>query len=112
MSNFGDKIISFFNAATVKLEELQVQGTLGKAELADKLEELKNDAREKISDLSNDINMLKTEHQDDINNMKGKLEHLRVQAALAKAETVEELEEQKKNLAAALHDVKNVVFKN
>ncbi len=110
MSNFGDKIVSFFNAATVKLEELQVQGTLGKAELADKLEEIKSEAKEKIQDIRNELNLLKTDQQEHYNTLKGKVEHLGLQAALAKAETAEELEEQKKNLSAALHDVKNIIL--
>lgn len=110
MSNFGDKIVSFFNAATVKLEELQVQGALGKAELADKLEEIKSEAKEKIQDLRNELNLLKTDQHEHYDMLKGKVEHLSLQAALAKAETAEELEEQKKNLSAALHDVKNIII--
>ena len=112
MGHFGEKIVSFFNDATVKLEELQLQSALGKAELSDKLEEIKKEAKEKIHEIKSKIVSFGEDKKEDLNHLKAKVEHLEVQAALAKAETAEEIEEQKKSLSSAMHDVKTMLSKD
>ena len=51
MEHIGDNVISFLKNATQKLENLQVQTSLGKAELSDKLEEIKVETKNKINHL-------------------------------------------------------------
>ena len=50
--------------------------------------------------------------KDAYQNIKAKFEHLQVQLALGKAETAEELHEQKKKISAAIHDVKHLISKD
>jgi len=106
MAHFGDNIISFLKTASVKLEELQVQSALGKAELVDKFEEIKKDTHEQYQHIKSDIST-SLQNNEELNNLKAKFEHLEVQLALGKAETKDMLEEQKKNLSKAFQDVKD-----
>ena len=112
MSHVGDNVVSFLRNAATKLEELQVQTALGKAELSEKLEELKKDARTKISQLKVDVNAMAKTGEETIETIKTKMDHLEVQLALGKAETMEELKEQKKKIASAINDIKHVLVKN
>ena len=112
MAHFGDDIISFFKKATTKLEELQVQAALGKAELSDKFEEVKKETRKQFQNIKSEVNSVIDEDKEEWKHFKTKLEHLEVQLALGKAETKEVLEEQKKNLKKAFHDVKNLIQKD
>lgn len=108
MSHAGDNVISFLKNAATKLEELQIQTALGKAEL----EEIKKDARTKISNLKIDLNTVKTAGEETLETLKTKMDQLEAQFALKKAETVEELKEQKTKIKSAFADVKNVFSKD
>lgn len=108
MTHFGDNIISFFKQAAVKLEELQVQSALGKADLEDKFEEVKKETREQYQHIKADVNHT-LQSSEEWNNLKAKFEHLEVQLALGKAETKDMLEEQKKNLSKAFQEVKDFI---
>ena len=44
--------------------------------------------------------------------MKAKLEHIELQLALVKADTMDEIREQKKKLSHAIQDVKRVLAKD
>lgn len=106
MAHFGDNIISFFKQAAVKLEELQVQSALGKAELEDKFEEIKKETREQYQHIKSEVNTT-LQNSEEWNTLKAKFEHLEVQLALGKAETKDMLEEQKKNLSKTFQEVKD-----
>ena len=108
MAHFGDNIISFFKQAAVKLEELQVQSALGKAELEDKFEEIKKETREQYQHIKSEVNTT-LQNSEEWNTLKAKFEHLEVQLALGKAETKDMLEEQKKNLSKAFQEVKDMI---
>ena len=112
MKHFSDNVISVLRSATAKLEELQVQTALGKAELADKLEELKKETKEKINHIKWDINSEVDAGADKLKKLKAKMEHLRLQLALGKAETKEALAEQKKELKSAFREIKELLEKN
>ncbi|MDO8999213.1 MAG: hypothetical protein Q7W45_05565 [Bacteroidota bacterium] len=112
MKHFGDEIAAFLKNASTKIEELQVQATLGKAELADKLEEIKKDTKDKINHFKWDVNSAVEEGKDVYTTLKTKMEHLQLQLALGKAETADELSEQKKKLSNAIRDVKNLIAKD
>lgn len=112
MAHTGDEVINFLKQAVNKIEELQVQTALGKAELSDKFEEIKKEAKEKISDIKNEVYKEITEDKSEFNHAKAKVEHLEVQLALGKAETEDLLKEQKKNFKAAISDIKNILSKD
>lgn len=112
MEHFGDNVVSFFKKAATKIEELQLQSALGKAELSDKFEEIKKETREKYQHIKADINSTIQKDTEKWNHLKAKFEHLELQLALGKAETKEMLEEQRKNLSHAFRDVKHMIQKD
>ena len=112
MEHFGDNVISFFKKASTKLEELQVQAALGKAELGDKFEEVKKETREQYQHFKSQINATIDRDKEKWQHLKAKVEHLDLQLSLGKAETDEILAEQKKNLKMAFQDVKDLIQKD
>ena len=112
MSHFGDNTISFFKSVATKLEELQVQTALGKAELGDVLEDFKKEAKDKYNNVKSDINSSLEKGGDQMNSLKAKLQHLELQLALGKAETKEAWAEQRKNISQAIADVKKLIEKD
>lgn len=111
MTHFGDKVVTFFKNTATTLEELQLQTALGKAELSDKLEEIKKETRQNIHQIKSEANSFVESQKENYNIIKGKLEHLELQLALGKAETMDELNRQKKNLTEAFRDIKNTLTK-
>lgn len=112
MSHTGDEVINFLKKASIKIEELQVQTALGKAELTDKFEELKKEARGKVNEIKAKINSVIEEDKEEYNHAKAKVEHFELQLALGEAETEDILREQKKNFKAAITDIKNMLTKD
>lgn len=112
MEHFGDNLSNFLKKAATKIEELQLQTALGKAELSDKLEEIKKESLEQYHEFKHDINSAIDKGDQKWDELKAKLEHLELQLALGKAETKEVIEEQKKNLNKAIADVKHFFNKN
>lgn len=109
MKHTGDNIIAFFRNAANKLEELQVQASLGKAELSDKLEEIKKEAKHRIVELKTEAYTVADKSKAKYDELKAKIEHLEVQIALGKAETLDELHQQKKKLKETIHDVRRLL---
>lgn len=109
MSHFGDNAVRFFKKAATKLEELQLQAALGKAELSDKWEEMKKESREEYHEIKHDVNATIEKGGEKWNELKAKLEHLEVQMALGKAETKEVIEEQRKKINKAIAEVKKYI---
>ncbi len=109
MNHLGDKTIDFLKNTVVSLEELQVQASLGKAELSDKLEEIKKDSLNKFNNLKSGVNRLVSDGKDTYLDLKEKLDHFEVQLALGKAETMDEINHQKKNLINTINKIKKVI---
>ncbi len=111
MKHFNDGLIAFLKNATTKLEELQVQTNLGKAELSDKVEGIKKESRLKLNELKiNWENLI--EKKDEYSDLvKGKLEYLELQLALGKADTLDEINIQKKKIQTAINEIKEQVEK-
>lgn len=109
---FGDKVASFLRNAATKIEELQLQASLGKAELSDKMEDLKKDAKAQVHELKSEMNSFVADNKENIDKVKGKLEHLELQLALAKADTMDELKEQKKKIEKAMRELKDFLKKD
>lgn len=112
MAHFGDKLSAFLKNASVKIEELQVQAALGKAEASDKLEELKKETRAKYQEVKSEFRSEIADATDEYNHLKAKLEHLELQLALGRAESSEQIAEQKKKISEAFSDVKNLIKKD
>jgi len=112
MSHTGDNVLSFLKQAVAKIEELQVQTALGKAELSEKFEEIKKEAREKVNDIKAKVTSEFNEEKEEFSHVQGKLEHLDLQLALGEAETMDALKEQKKNFKDAVTDIKNMLTKD
>lgn len=112
MSHTGDNVLSFLKQAVNKIEELQVQTALGKAELSEKFEEIKKEARGKVNEIKAKVTSEFNEEKEEFNHVKAKLEHLELQLALGEAETMDALKEQKKNFKNAVTDIKNILAKD
>jgi len=96
-----DKAVDFLRKAAVELEELQVQASLGKAELEDAFQDAKKDFNRFVNDSKTKVQ----KGQDKYEEIKTLFEELMVQLALGKAETLEAFKEQKKNILLKLHDI-------
>ncbi len=99
-------LADFLRRSADKLEELNLQSALGKAELKQKLEEVKKDTLKQIARLKSEAHSVAGKSKDKLEELQSKLQHLEVQLALGKAETLEEIEKQKKVLAEGLHKLK------
>jgi len=120
---FVDKVIGALRKTAIELEEFRVQTALGKAEVQDKYEEVKNkfnlfihDSEFKIKGVKEKIeekfNLFIHDSEFKIKGVKEKIEELnakfdelRVQLALGKADTKEIFKKQKKQLLLTLHDI-------
>lgn len=109
MEHFGDLITNFLKKATIKIEELQLQTALGTAELADYFEVLKKESLADYHQLKVKLDNQVEKALEKKNEVKGKLEHLELQLALGKAESMEVLAEQKKNLRQAIKDLSDII---
>jgi ribosomal protein L29 len=104
-----NKFADFLRKSADKLEALQVQAALGKAEFGDRLEEVKKDTLAHINKVKADAKALAEKGKEKADDVLAKIQHLEVQLALGKAETKDELEKQKKNLAEAMHKLKQAL---
>lgn len=101
--HFGDNLVSAIKKAATELEEFQVQMSLGKAEAADKVNEVKSKFKSIIHEAKNKINS----GDEKLKEVQGKLEHLELQLALGKAEAKDAFEEQKKKIKNTIYDIEN-----
>lgn len=106
----SSKIIESINAAWSEIDEWRVQLALGKAEAKDLYEQSKKKFNQLLHDLSQDIAQLKEDK--DVVLLLNRLESLRVQLALGKAETKQLFEEQYEKLKTALHELDTELRKN
>ena len=112
MNHFGDNVVSFFKKATTKLEELQLQTALGKAELSEKWEDVKHKTKDEFHHLKSEVNASIDRNKEEYQHLKAKMEHLELQLALGEAETDDLIQEQKKKLVESFRDVKHLIEKD
>lgn len=105
---FIDKVINALRKTAIKLEELQVQTALGKAEAQDKYEDIKKEFNLFLHDSEFKIKGIKENMED----LKISFEQLRVQLALGKAETIEAFKMQKKDLLLTIHEIEVKIKSN
>ena len=92
----------------VELEKFEVTATLGKMEAIDVFEQIKSSYFNLVHDLNNRINY----GEDRYNTMKMKVETLRLQLDLGKAETLDKYVEQREKILKAIHEVRSEIVVN
>jgi len=102
---FADKVAEKLRKAAVELEEFQLQAALGKAEAQNKYEEAKKKLHSVIHEtkVSADTNL--EAGKEKIDEVNAKIDQLKVQLALGKADTVDAFKEQKKKILDAAHEL-------
>ncbi len=90
-------------------EELQVQLSLGVAESKDEFEKQKKNLKALLDNFSNQLEHASEVSKESLLKIRSSLESLRVQAALSKAETEDQLREQQKRLTHGIHDLKHKI---
>ena len=98
-----EKIIEGLKKAIAELENFRLHMALGKADAADKYEDLKKDLNEFILKAKSKLG----EGNQKVNELKRKLEELELQLALGKAETKEIFQEQKKKIMKSIQEIEN-----
>jgi len=111
MKHFNDGLIAFLKNATTKLEELQLQTSLGKAEVTDKVDELKKEGQERLNEFKLGFKAIAKKSDEYTDLIKAKMEYLELQFALGKADTTDELNAQKKKIQEALRELKELAEK-
>ncbi len=87
-------------------ESLKLQMQLGKKEAEDAFEEKKKEMSDWLDDVSEDLNELKKDGEESLSDLKSKIENLKVQLALGKAESMDKLKENQKKLNDSFNEVK------
>lgn len=109
--NFKIKLNSHIEKAKQEMEELSLQFSLGKAEAADKFEELKKDFMSKVQEWKTVGEQMKNSGQEKSGELKTKLEELQVQLALGKAEAKELFNDQKKKIMKSISELESEIKK-
>lgn len=102
---FAGKISMGLKIAQQEIEELALQFSLGKAEAADKFEEIKKDFNGKANEWKKVFAEPKTFNKEKAATLKAKFEALQVQLALGKAEAKDLFEEQRKKILNSIHEI-------
>jgi hypothetical protein len=102
---FADKVADKLRKAAVELEEFQLQAALGKAEAQDKYEEAKKKFHSVIHETKVSANTNLEAGKEKIDEVNAKIDQLKVQLALGKADTVDAFQEQKKKILDAAHEL-------
>jgi ribosomal protein L29 len=109
METQNNAFSDFLRKSADKLEELQAQVAQGKTDFSERFEEVKKDTLAHINKVKADANALADKSKEKLEDLRSKMQHLEVQLALGKAETKEELEKQRKNIADAIHKLKHAL---
>ncbi len=88
-----------------RIEELQTQFALGKMDAADAFEKQKDHLRSMVTGFKEQLDKSTDMAEEKLAALKGKLEELKVQLNLGKAEGTEAFELQKKKIEIAMHEV-------
>ncbi len=92
-----------------KLEHFNVQLNLGAKEVAEAFEEQKKEVRDWVHTAQKQVEQSQVFGEEKTRELKTKLEELRVQAALGKAETRDTLEEQQQKIGQSMQHLKKDV---
>lgn len=87
------------------IEELKMQFSLGKMDAADAFEKQKDAMRNMVVNLKEQLDKATDVAEEKVAELKAKLEELKVQLALGKADGTDAFEMQKKKIELAMHEV-------
>ncbi|MBT8194790.1 MAG: hypothetical protein KJO64_00045 [Bacteroidia bacterium] len=107
MTALVDNLKNSANKVRAKVEELELQMHLGKKESIDEFENQKKNMKDYLHGAEDNLKNAKDISADKMSSLKTKLEELKVQLALGKAETAEKFDEQKSKLQHKLNDIES-----
>lgn len=105
-TNLGNKMKEIIRQWRGEVEHLNVQLNLGMKEARDEFETQKKVLHDWVVKSEEALSKLLDKNEEKLENVRAKLDHLKVQAALGKAETRDEIHHQRKQINSALHDLK------
>jgi hypothetical protein len=106
--HFIDYVADSMRKTAVELEKFEVTATLGKMEALNVFEQVKSSYSNLVKDIDNRIDYA----EDRYNTMKSKVEALRLQLYLGKAESLEKYVEQRNRILHAIHEVRSEIIVN
>jgi hypothetical protein len=99
-----DQMKDFVSSWQQRLEEMQVQFSLGKMDAAEAFEKQKDQLRTMLVSMKENIDKATDVAEDKTAEMRNKLEELKLQLSLGKADGLDAFEAQRKKIEAAMHD--------
>lgn len=99
-----EKAVEKLNKVKGDIEHLEVQLALGKAEAAEQFEKKKKELHDVVHAAKEQIHGLSEVGKKKVEALKPELEHLQVQLALGKAESLDAYKEYEKEVKAAIHN--------
>jgi len=102
----GNKLKDRFNQVKGEIEHLEVQLALGKAEAIDAFEEHKKALIVKVEEAEASLQEMSNDGEAKVAPLRTKMEELRVQLALGKADSLATFKEQEAKLSHAIHNFK------
>jgi len=99
-----DQMKDFVSSWQKRLEEMQLQFSLGKMDASESFEKQKDQLRGMLVSMKENIEKGTDLAEDKATEMRTKLEELRLQLALGKADGMEAFELQRKKIELAMHD--------
>lgn len=106
--HFIDYVADSMRKTAVELEKFEVTATLGTMEAMNVFEQVKESYSNLVHDIDNRIDYA----EDRYNTMKAKVEALRIQLYLGKADTLEKYVEQRNRILHAIHEVRSEIIVN
>lgn len=100
-----DQMKDFVNSWQTRLEEMQMQFSLGKMDASEAFEKQKDQFRSMLVNLKENMEKATDMAEDKAAEMHTKLEELRVQLALGKADGMDAFEAQRKQIELAMHEL-------
>jgi ElaB/YqjD/DUF883 family membrane-anchored ribosome-binding protein len=91
------------------VDQLEAQLHQGAEEAKDEFEKQKENLTAWLDSVGNKLDKAQDVSSEKAQKLKASVEELRVQAALAKAETKDEIEEQQKNIAEGIHQLRHEI---
>jgi len=111
MENFDKQDNSSLVNIKPKYEDIKGQNPANKNDIYNELNDLKKETKEEINHLKWDANPILNANKSTFNQFKNKVELLQHKLDLAKADTKDELIQQKKSISKELKNLKKVLAK-
>jgi len=100
-----EQVKQFANEWRTRLEDMQVQFSLGKMDATEAFEKQKNYFRDLTVKMKSDLDKAGDTAKENVTELRGKLDDLFVQLSLGKADGKDLFEEQKKKIEASMNEV-------